>query len=257
MDTARSADGTTIAYDHVGQGPALVLVTGAFCDRTSPAPLAELLAAHLTVYSYDRRGRGASGDTAPYSVDREIDDLRTVLDAAGGAARVYGHSSGARLALDAAAHGLPITRLAVYEPPFLTDDSRPRPVDLQARVEKLLAAGNRREAAALHLVESGTPEHIVSHMQAAPWWPAMEALAHTLPYDEALCGDLTLSTGDLAAIASPTLVLGGADSPAWFRTAMQAVANAIPGARHLQLDGQAHVAADEALTPVLIDFFQG
>jgi pimeloyl-ACP methyl ester carboxylesterase len=256
MHTTRSADGTMIAYESEGSGPALVLVTGAFCDRASSAGIAALLTPYFTVHRYDRRGRGDSGDTLPYSTDREIEDLRSVIDAAGGSAHVYGHSAGARLALDAASAGLSINKLAVYEPPFLADDSLPRATDLRIKVENLLADGNRREAAVLHLVESGTPQQVVDYMQAAPWWPAMEALAHTLPYDEALCGDLTLPIKELSGIELVTLVLGGADSSPSFRAAMGAVAETIPTARHRELDGQGHVAADEVLAPILIEFFR-
>jgi pimeloyl-ACP methyl ester carboxylesterase len=251
MHTVQSTDGTTIAHQRTGTGPAVVLVTGAFCDHNSPAGLVAELSAQFTVLVYDRRGRGQSGDTAPYSTDREVEDLAAVLSVAGGPAHVYGHSSGARLALDGAAAGLPILRLAVYEPPFR---SGPAPT-WQARVQRLLDLGDRRGAAVVHLRESGTPEHVVASMQQAPWWPALEALAHTLPYDEALCGDLSIPTGSLSRITAPTLVLGGGASDADFLTALQSVAAAIPSGQFVELPKQGHVPPDDALAPLLAAHF--
>jgi pimeloyl-ACP methyl ester carboxylesterase len=255
MHTVRSADGTTIALEQAGTGPALVLVTGAFCDRASPASLVAALRDRFTVHVYDRRGRGSSGDVPPYSTDREIEDLGAVIEAAGGAASVYGHSSGGRLALDAAAAGLPITRLAVYEPPFRPGAPGVPPA-WPAQVQRLLDEGDRRGAATLHLRESGTPEQVVQSMQQAPWWPAMEALAHTLPYDEALCGDLAVPDGRLATVAVPTLVLAGGDSDPGWRSALRAVAEAVPKASYAQLPGQGHVPSDTALVPVLVEFLR-
>jgi pimeloyl-ACP methyl ester carboxylesterase len=257
VQTTRSADGTPIALRRSGEGPALVLVTGAFCDASSPAPLQALLAPRFSVLAYDRRGRGSSGDCPPYAVQREVEDLAAVIDAAGGTASIYGHSSGARLALDAAAAGVPMSRLAVYEPPFNPGNPDPDVASWRARVEALLAAGDRRGAATEHLLGSGTPEHVVEHMRSAPWWPAMEALAHTLPYDEALCGDLTIPVGRLAGVAVPTLVLAGGNSDPDWRAALRTVAGTLRDGRYAELDGQHHVPADDVLAPVLADFFAG
>jgi pimeloyl-ACP methyl ester carboxylesterase len=251
MHTVQSTDGTTIAHQRTGTGPAVVLVTGAFCDHASAAGLVSELSAQFTVITYDRRGRGESGDAATYTTDREVEDLAAVLGVAGGPAHVYGHSSGARLALDAAAAGLPIRRLAVYEPPFRT---HPAPT-WQARVQHLLDLGDRRGAAVLHLRESGTPEHVLTAVQQAPWWPAMEALAHTLPYDEALCGDLSVPTGSLSRVTAPTLVLGGSASDADLLTALQSVAAAIPTGRFDVLPGHGHVPPDGAVAPLLAAHF--
>jgi pimeloyl-ACP methyl ester carboxylesterase len=232
-------------------------VTGAFCDHTSPAALVAALATSWTVFAYDRRGRGASGNTPPYSVDREIDDLAAVLAATGERPAVYGHSSGARLALDGAATGLPMSRLAVYEPPFRLGPPSPSAITLPARVEQLLEQGDPSAAAALHLRESGTPEHVIDFMQQAPWWPRMAQFAPTLPYDEAICGDLTVPTERLERIPVPTLVLGGANSdPEWLK-ALSAAAEAIPDSDYGVLDGQDHVPADDVLEPVLTRFFRG
>jgi pimeloyl-ACP methyl ester carboxylesterase len=255
MQRVRSNDGTEIAYESSGDGPALIIVTGAFCDHTSPASLVTALAKRWTVVAYDRRGRGASGDTAPYAVDRELEDLDAVISATGERPFVYGHSSGARLALDGAAAGLPMTRLAVYEPPLRLGPS-PSAANVQSRVERLLENGDRTAAAVLHLRESGTPEHVIEFMQQAPWWPRMEAFAPTLPYDEAICGDLAIPYERLERIDVPTLVLGGANSdPDWLK-ALRSTADAIPGSRYAVLDGQDHVPADHALEPVLTGFFQ-
>jgi pimeloyl-ACP methyl ester carboxylesterase len=255
MRTITSADGTPIAMDDDGSGPPLVLVTGALCDRRSPAGLVPLLAGSSTVHTYDRRGRGSSGDTAPYAVEREVDDLAAVIAAAGGAAHVYGHSSGARLALAAAAAGLPITRLAVYEPPFRLGSGDAEAATLRERVEARLADGDRRGAVTLHLLGSGTPEPAVRQMQSAPWWPAMEALAPTLPYDEALCGDLSLPQAELASIGVPTLVLGGGASEEGWRAALREVASTVSDGRYAEVEGQGHVPAHDVLAPVLAGFF--
>jgi pimeloyl-ACP methyl ester carboxylesterase len=256
MQCVRSSDGTEIAYESSGDGPALVIVTGALCDHSSPAALVTALAKRWTVVAYDRRGRGASGDTAPYAVDREIEDLAAVISATGQSPLVYGHSSGARLALDAAAAGVPMARLAVYEPPFRSEPS-PSAASVRSRVEQLLEAGDRSAAVVLHLWSSGTPEHVIEFMQQAPWWPRMESFAPTLPYDEAICGDLSIPHERLERIDVPTLVLGGANSdPEWLQ-ALRSAADAIPGSGYAVLDGQDHVPADDALEPVLTGFFHG
>jgi len=256
MRHVRSSDGTEIAYESSGDGPPLVIVTGAFCDHASPAALVAELARSWTVVTYDRRGRGASGDTPPYAVGREIDDLAAVLAVAGRRPLVYGHSSGARLALDGAAAGLPMSRLAVYEPPFRLGPPSSGAASLRTRVERLLQAGDRSAAAALHLRESGTPEHVVQFMQQAPWWSRMEQFAPTLPYDEALCGDLTIPRGRLERIGIPTLVLGGANSDPEWLTALRSAADTVPGAVFDVLAGQDHVPADDVLEPALTMFFQ-
>ena len=256
METVQSADGTTIAFDRCGHGPALILVLGAFCDRSSPRTLADLLAPHFSVYAYDRRGRGASGDSAPYAVEREIEDLAALLAASGGPALVFGHSSGAVIALEAAARSLPIAKLAVYEPPYIVDDTRHRPLGLENRVRQLIVDGRRSDAIEAFLTEGPeVPLDAVAMMKESPGWPAMEAIAHTLPYDLAVCADQTLPVDRFAKIQAPTLALSGGDSPAWARNSVAAVAAAIPNARQLSLAGQTHGAADDVLAPVLVDFF--
>ena len=254
----RSPDGTMIAFERAGQGPALVLVTGALTDRTVTRPVAAALAPRFTVYAYDRRGRGSSGDTAPYTAGREIEDLGAVIGAAGGSALVFGHSSGAVLALEAAARGLAITRLAAYEPPYLTDAGRRRPADdLAGRLAALVAAGRRAETIRLFWAEgAGFDARTIALMQASPMWPGLLALAHTLPYDAALCGPgMRVPAGRMAAIGIPVLLLDGGLSADWAPRTMRALAGAIPGARRVTLDGQGHGAADDVLVPVLAGFF--
>jgi pimeloyl-ACP methyl ester carboxylesterase len=255
METVRSADGTTIAFDRSGDGPALVLVVGAFNDRRTKAGLGALLAARFTVYSYDRRGRGDSGDTAPYAVEREIEDLAAVIAAAGGSARVFGHSSGAVLALDAAAIGLDIDRLAVFEPPAaVSDGTAAPPGDLADRVRIAVVAGRRGEAARLFLVEAiGMPAEVVAMIEASPGWAGMQAIAHTLPYDLAITSAM-LSPARLATIQVPTLAIDGGASPSWVHETVQAIATAIPDAKHVTLEGQTHDEDPGVLAPVLLEF---
>ena len=193
MNTVASADGTTIAYDATGAGPPLVLVVGAFCDRHTTRSLTKVLAPDFTVYEYDRRGRGESGDTAPYAVEREVEDLAAVAGAAGGAPNVFGHSSGAILALEAAARGVPMARLVAYEPPYIIGDTRPRPgSDVADRLSALVSDGRRGDAAKLFLTEAvGMPAEVVSMIEGSPDWAGMTALAHTLAYDVTTCGPAT------------------------------------------------------------------
>jgi pimeloyl-ACP methyl ester carboxylesterase len=260
MDTVRSADGTTIAFDRTGDGPPLIIVGGALSDRSAAADLAAALTASFTVVAYDRRGRGDSGDTPPYAVEREVDDLATLIDAVGGSAFVVGHSSGAALAIEAVIRGLPIMKLAVYEPPFIVDDSRPPlPADYAEQLDRLVAEGRRGDAVAYFMTTGvGLPSAVVDQMRGAPMWPAMEALAHTIAYDVRVMGS-NMSGGPLpaewATVTIPTLVLDGGNSPDWARNAVSAVAAAIPGAERRTLDGQEHGAAPEVLAPVLESFF--
>lgn len=259
MDTVRSADGTSIAFDRTGDGPPLVLVSGAFCDRQTTKIVTKVLAPTFSVYEYDRRGRGASGDTLPYAVEREVEDLAAVLDAAGGAPFVSGHSSGAILALEAAARGIAMKRLAVYEPPYIVDDSRVRPgADLAERLAALASAGRRGDAAKLFLTEAvQVPPDLLSMIEQDPSWSGMTAIAHTLPYDVAVSNNNELPADRLATIQVPTLVLGGGNSPEWFQNTVRTVAATIPNAELQSLEGQDHGAAPEVLAPVLTAFFDG
>jgi pimeloyl-ACP methyl ester carboxylesterase len=257
-----SKDGTAIAFDRVGEGPALILVGGAFQHRAidpRTAHLAELLAPDFTVFHYDRRGRGESGDTAPYAVEHEVEDLEALIAEAGGAAYVYGMSSGAALALEAAAHGLAIMRLALYEPPYIVDDTRPRPPEnLGPRYTELSSAGRRGEAVELFMTMAvGIPAEVVAQMRHAPMWPALEGVAHTLAYDAAIMGDGSVPVERLASVTVPTLVIDGAKSEDFLQNGARAVAAALPNAQHRSLAGQAHDVAADALAPELAGFFTG
>lgn len=252
--TTQSADGTSIAYQSSGSGPAVVLVGGALNNRHSAAPLAALLEPRFTVYAYDRRGRGESSDTPPWSMAREVEDLRAVIDAAGGSACVYGHSSGAILALESAAGGAPVTRLAVYEPPYLTQDkSNEAQARLPERLDRALEEGDRAKAVELFIRYTGG--NFDEGIKAMPWWPALLELAHTLPYDVAITGDGAVPVERLRTINVPTLGLYGGSSPAWAAAAVAAVTAAIPGAASEAVAGQDHAVAPDLLAPLLISFF--
>jgi pimeloyl-ACP methyl ester carboxylesterase len=257
MDSVTSQDGTIITYDRMGQGAPAILVSGATVDRQANLPLAEALKQHFTVFNYDRRGRGASGDTPPYAVEREIEDIDAVIGAAGGSAFVFGSSSGAALALEAAASGLAIRKLALWEPPYIVEGSRPRPpADSVKTLIDLVAAGRRGDAAEFFMAEIvGLPPEFVADARSQPWWPAQEALAHTLAYDATILDDYSLPSASAARVKTPTLVIaGGADFP-WIRESAQALAELIPGAKIHFLDGQAHNVDPAVLAPVLVEFF--
>lgn len=252
----RSNDGTSIAFERSGEGPPLVLVGGALTDRSAGAPLAAHLAPHFTVYTYDRRGRGESGDTEPYAVEREFDDLEAIIDEVGGSAFVFGMSSGAILALEAAIRGLAIERLALYEPPYRVDEGAPRPPpDFATQLEAHLADGRRGDAVERFLTEAvGMPADAVGGMRNGPMWPALEELAPTLVYDLTVVGDGSLPTARLESVAASTLVMDGTESPAWARHAAQALANALPDSQYRSLEGQTHEVTPDALAPVVAEF---
>jgi pimeloyl-ACP methyl ester carboxylesterase len=257
MSTVTSADGTTIGYERAGSGPALILVDGAMCYRDAGPmrPLAALLHNAFTVYTYDRRGRGESADTPPYAVAREIEDLRAIVARAGGEAHVYAISSGAPLAMAAAAAVPGITRLALYEPPFMAEvGDTARIKEYTARLRDLLDAGNHGDAVALFMTHVGIPTEIVAGARQQPSWATLEAIAPTLGYDdELLAGGLV--PRDLAAtIAVPSLVIAGGASPQWLQQSAKATADALPGAEFRTLDGQTHDVAPDALAPVLVEF---
>ena len=262
MSTVRSADGTTIAYTRAGQGPPLILVDGALCSRSfGPMPkLAARLTPHFTVYTYDRRGRGESGDTPPYAVDREVEDIEALVALAGETVFVHGTSSGAALALEAARHMTAIGRLAVYEPPFIVDDTRsPIPEDYLAGLQRLIAEGRRGDAVKMFMRFVGTPAIFTAVMPFTPVWPKLKAVAHTLPYDITIVQDhqkgAPFTAQEWAAVKTPTLVAAGGKSPAWMTNATRALADALPDASYRTLPGQNHMVKAQAIAPVLTEFF--
>jgi pimeloyl-ACP methyl ester carboxylesterase len=255
MGEVQSRDGTTIAFDRTGDGPPLVLVDGALSHRRlgPTARLAEPLAAGFTVFAYDRRGRGESGHTPPYAVAREVEDLAAVIDAAGGQAAVFGLSSGAALALEAAASGLAITKLVLYEPPYDVEPGEDRAYI--ERLHELLAAGRNGDAVEWFLSNAGVPSEALAGMREQPEWPLFEAVAPTLAYDHAVLGDGAVPRDRAARVSAPTLVANGGESPDFFAQAARATAAAIPGARHRVLEGQAWGRYEPtALAPMLADF---
>jgi pimeloyl-ACP methyl ester carboxylesterase len=255
MKTVTSADATTIAFDQFGAGAPVIMAAGAFNDRSTTEPLGRALAPQFLVVNFDRRGRGDSGDAVQYAVEREIEDLEALIAEVGGSAAVFGYSSGAVLALKAAKAGLAITRLALYEPPFV-DDSRPRPpADLNEQLVEMISADRRGDAVELFQTEViGMPAEVVAQMRNAPFRPAIEAIAHTLVYDAAIMDDFRLPTTLIASIATPTLVIDGEQSPPWLREAARAVADTLPHGRRRSLTGQDHTIDPEATAPILADF---
>jgi pimeloyl-ACP methyl ester carboxylesterase len=256
MEIVHSADGTALAFDRFGDGPAIIMVAGAFNTRATTEPLGRALATQVTVLNYDRRGRGDSGDTAPYAVDREIEDLAALVTAAGGEASIFGYSSGAVLALLAAAHGLPITTLTLYEPPLSPggDGSSALRTDLTDRLVALVAAGRRGEAVELFQGEAvGMPPEVVAQLRHAPFRPALEDIAHTLAYEAAIIGDRSMPPG-VASIDVPALVLTGGESPAFLQSGARAVAETLPKGSLAILPGQTHDINPEATAPVIAAF---
>jgi pimeloyl-ACP methyl ester carboxylesterase len=262
MKTVRSEDGTSIAYDQTGQGPPLILVDGALCYRANGpmVPLARLLAQRFTVFAYDRRGRGDSSDTRPYAVEREVEDIRALLEEAGASAFLYGTSSGAALALEAAARLGNIRKLALYEAPFIVDNSRaPQPADLNERMSGLIASNQRGDAVKLFMKIVGVPAFGIAMMRLMPVWSKLTAVAHTLPYDFAILDGnwygKPLPAARWTTAKMPTLVAAGGKSPAWMQNAMQALSGVLPNAQHCTLEGQTHMVKPQVLAPVLEEFF--
>jgi pimeloyl-ACP methyl ester carboxylesterase len=266
MNVVTSKDGTAIAFDRLGGGPAVILVGGAFVDRSENAGLATELAARFTVYNYDRRGRGDSGDTAPYALEREFEDLDALIAEAGGSAHAYGVSSGGALALEAAAAGLPINRIAVYEVPYnVADDGPQRQREYVDRLEAFLAEGCRSDAAELFMRIAGATDEMIAGAKQSPVWPGLEAIAPTLAYDAACMGNGQPPADRLATIGQPVLVATGGASPDsfvggggdFFANAADAIAASIPHAEQQTIEGQTHMVDPKALAPVLERFFKG
>lgn len=253
MRRVTSKDGTSIAFDELGSGPAVILIGGGPTDRSANAPLADLLAADFTVLNYDRRARGDSGDTRPYAVVREYEDLAAVIEHAGGSAMVYGTSGGGMFGLAAAAYGLPITRLAVWEVPY---DPEPRPPsDYKEQLESLLAAGRHGDMIEAFFIKAvGTPAEFVAGLRQSPFWAVMEDAAPALVYDATIAGDFSIPADKLAKVSVPTLVVDGGTVP-WMTRSADAVAAILPDARRAGLPGQPHNVAPDAIAPALTEFF--
>jgi len=259
---AVSADGTRIAYESVGSGPALVVVEGALCSRTMGGykTLASELSKHFTVTGYDRRGRGESSDTQPYDVQREVEDLIAVLDAVGPDPFVFSASSGAALALEAARQGVKMRALACYEAPFIVDDTHaPNDLDLPQRIEALVAADQRGAAVKTFMKVVGAPAPMVAVMPLFPVWKGLKAVAHTLAYDFRIVLPFEqaepLPAGHYATVGVPTLGIAGGKSPEYMRNAQAAIAGQVPGARLETLPGQTHMIKAKATVPVLLEHF--
>jgi len=280
MRTVTSKDGTTIAFDQFGQGPAVILVNGALGTRSHETSnsMADILSKQFTAIDYDRRGRGDSTDTHPYTVAREIEDIEALIDEAGGSAFLFGNSSGAILALEAA-RALPnkVKKLALYEPPFIIDDSRPPlPEDYVEQLNAAIAAGRPGEAVEIFMTKAMLiPPEFVTMMRNAPMsqtfgddagakppeWADMEKVAHTLAYDGMIVKDFLagkpLPPKRWASVPAPTLAIVGGNSEPFFHDGAQALVDDMPNARRHILEGQDHAVSPEALAPVLTAFFQG
>jgi pimeloyl-ACP methyl ester carboxylesterase len=260
MNTITSKDGTAIAYERIGQGPPLILVDGALCSRAfGPMPkLTPLLAPHFTVFMYDRRGRGESGDAGAYAREREVEDIDALIQAAGGSAHLVGLSSGAALALEAAASGLNVVKLAAYEPPYMVGEYGG---DVHAEHEATLKAmivEDRRADAVKYFMRDmvGVPWIFVLLMRVMPGvWSKMKAVAHTLPYDAAVMSKFVVPTERLSRIDTPTVVMHGSKTEERLQKAAAAVAAAVPRAQHRTLDGQTHNVDPKVLTRALLEFF--
>jgi pimeloyl-ACP methyl ester carboxylesterase len=259
MPEVVSRDGTRISYDKTGSGPAVILIDGAFCSREfgPMKKLAAELAKSCTVISYDRRARGASGDTAPYGVQREIEDIDALMGVAGGPVALYGVSSGAVLGLLATA-SLPVARLAMYEPPFMVGPhARTLPRDRTAILTRMIAEDRRGDAVKYYMTDIiGLPRLMPMVFQFLPMWRKLKAVAPSLPYDSAVMGDFSIPQAQAAAIRVPALVLAGTRTWPVLLDAARAIAAVIPHARHATLEGQNHNVAARAVAPVLAAFMK-
>jgi pimeloyl-ACP methyl ester carboxylesterase len=258
METVTSADGTTIALDRAGDGPPVVLVCGGSVDRMSNAGLAAALAERFMVLNYDRRGRGDSGDTPPYEVQREVEDIDAVIAAAGGTAHLYGSSSGAALALEAAANEVPVDRLALWEPPYIPEGVPRPPADTAKTYTELVDAGRRGDAVEFFMSKVvGLPDEFVAQARSSPFWGAQEALAHTLAYDATIMADYSLPIERAAEVKVPTIAMAGGASFPWMSDTARALADALPHGEVHILEGQTHDVAPDVMASVLTGFFGG
>ncbi len=261
MKKVISKDGTPIAFDRTGKGPVLILVGGALTQRSAPqaGSLTALLAPRFTIIDYDRRGRGDSGDTAPYAMGREVEDLEALIDEAGGSAFVYGHSSGGTLALEAARSlGSKIKKLALYELPFMgPGNGAPGPAEHLAQLKEMQAAGRQADMLRYFMMQIvGMPAQAISPMKNSPMWQGLLSLAPTLVYDLTIMSEFPNPDERIKTVRIPTLVLDGGASPDWAANAAQTLVETLPNAQRRTLAGQTHAVAPEALAPVLVEFFE-
>ncbi len=259
--TVTSKDGTVIAFDKTGSGPAVILVSGATMARMAWTELAKLLSPHFTVYAYDRRGRGDSTDTQPFALEREIEDIEALIEVAGGSAYVYGISSGGALALEAAARlGRKVKKLALYEVPYDNDPkAKAQWRQYRQNLDKAVTEGRNGDAVKLFMELVGVPPQAINGMEQSPMWAGLEKVAPTLPYDAAAMGpDREPPLERAAMVVAPTLVMDGEASiqfiPFMNATA-EALTKAIPHAQHKTLPSQGHDVDSGVLAPVLIEFF--
>ena len=262
-ETVTSADGTSIAHEAFGTGPVLIVVCGATCDRVLMRPTARALGEYFLTVNYDRRGRGDSGDTLPYAVEREIEDIAALLDRVGGRAHLYGHSSGAGLVLHAVAAGLPVDQFVLHDPPYSPDDESSR---VEARcygetLRSLLAQGRRADAIETFLRLTGMPDEMIDGMRGTHRWAELTALAPTLAYDSAVMGDVERGGGvpeDVAArVTLPGHVLVGSESPPFMTEVSRRLAHVLPGGSHHVIEGHGHVVPPDVLAPVVAERLGG
>jgi pimeloyl-ACP methyl ester carboxylesterase len=259
MEIVESTDGTRIAFDRQGEGEPVIIVGGATCDRALTRPTAEALAARYDVINFDRRGRGDSGDTTPYAIAREIEDLDALIAEAGEGAALYGHSSGVALVLHAAASGLAVGSLILHEAPYSPDNEEMKRAarEWDQKLTAMLAEGRHGDAIGSFLAVTGMPQEILDEMRGTPRWEQLEAMAPTLAYDSALMGDSCGGTVDVELarrVESRTLVLCGGASPAWMIDVNCELADALPDSRLQVLEGEGHVVDPDVLVPVLAEF---
>jgi pimeloyl-ACP methyl ester carboxylesterase len=262
MTTTTSKDGTRIAFDRAGQGPAVIVVDGALCYRASgpSASLADLLKPHFTVFTYDRRGRGDSGNTAPYAIEREVEDIAALIREAGGTACLAGVSSGAVLALEAASRLPGVMKLALYEAPFIVDETHaPIPPDFLTRLQAAVAADRRSDAVRMFLRLVGVPPAGVAIMRLLPVWKKLTAVAHTLPNDIMLVEPnqhgKPLAAARWSGVTLATLAMDGGKSPQYMRNGMRALAGVLPNATYRTLPGQTHMVNAKVVAPPIVEFF--